>query len=252
VAYHLPDEMRIEVDGPVRILRLNRPEVLNACNLPMHEALANVWGELEADPDARAIVLTGNGRAFSAGGDLDWIREDARDDDGSRASIARAGRIIREMLQCGLPVIAAVNGPAVGLGCSLTLFADLVLMAPDAFLSDPHVGGGLVAGDGGILWPFMTSMHLAKEFLFLGNRMSAEDAVRAGLANRVVPAETLLDEAITLARRLADMPPRALRDTKRALNSLMLAAWPSVEFGLAAEQASMRGAEHHQRLDTLR
>jgi enoyl-CoA hydratase len=252
VTYDLPAELRIEADGPVRILTLDRHESLNACDEAMHKALAEVWGRLNDDPEARAVVLTGAGKAFSSGGDLDWIRRDAADEDASRESLTRAERIVREMLECRLPIVAAVNGPAVGMGCSLTILADLVLMSADAFLADPHVGIGLVAGDGGVLWPFMTSMHVAKEFLFLGARLSAEDAVRVGLANRVVPAENLLAEATGLAHRLADMPPRALQDTKRALNSLILSAWPSVRLGIAAEQASMRSAEHRSSLEKLR
>jgi enoyl-CoA hydratase/carnithine racemase len=252
VGYDLPPELRVTVDGPVRLLTLNRPDALNACNERMHEALADVWGQINDDADARAVVLTGAGRAFSAGGDLDWIREDSRDDEGARRSTARAQRIIEEVLRCRVPVVAAVNGPAVGMGCSLTVLSDLVLMAPDAFLADPHVGVGLVAGDGGVVWPFLTGMHVAKEFLFLGTRMSANDAVRTGLANRVVPADDLVPEATRIAHQLAGMPARALEDTKRALNSLVFAHWPSVQFGVAAEQASMRSGEHRERLAQIR
>lgn len=248
MAYDLPDEVRVERDGPVRIVVLDRPDALNAVNLALHEALVHVWAQLDADPDARAVVLTGAGRAFSAGGDFGWIERISQDDESARVAITDAERLIRAMLDFRLPVVAAVNGPAVGLGCSLTVLSDLVLMAPDAYLSDPHVGVGLVAGDGGVLWPFLTGMHVAKEFLFLGRKLSAEEAVRIGLANRVVEADVLLDEALTLARRLAAMPARALQDTKRALNSLLLSAWPSVQFAAATEQVSMRSAEHHDRL----
>jgi hypothetical protein len=144
------------------------------------------------------------------------------------------------------PVIAAVNGPAVGLGCSMALLSDLVLMAEGAFLADPHLSVGLVPGDGGpMLLPLIVGPARAKEMLFLGERVPATEAVRLGLANRVVPGEQLLDEAMDLARRLAALPVRALRDTKRAVNLHLEHAMATVmEDALAAERDSMRSAEH--------
>lgn len=251
MGYDLPDEVTVRSDGPVRIVTLNRPDALNAVNEAMHTALVDVWGQLEADRDAGAVVLTGAGRAFCAGGDMGFIRATSEDPDRARASTDEAARLMRAMLEFPLPVVAAVNGPAVGLGCSLTVLADLVLISDDAHLADPHVPVGLVAGDGGLLLPFLSSMHLAKEFLFLGGRLSSEEAVRAGLANRRVPGDELAGEAIALAGRLAAMPAPALRDTKRALNSLMLAAWPTLAMGVTAERASMASPEHRAKVDDL-
>ena len=249
--YDLPDEVRVERAGAVRIVTLNRGERLNAVNEAMHDGLVDVWGQLDADPHARAVVITGAGRAFSAGGDLGWIRQISEDDSAAELASSDAERLIRAMLTCRLPVVAAVNGPAVGLGCSLTVMSDLVLMSSDAHLADPHVAIGLVAGDGGVLWPSLTGMHVAKEFLLLGRRLTADEAVRLGMANRVVPAEDLMAEALSLARRLADLPPQAVQDTKRTLNSLMLASWPSVQIGTATERGTMRSAEHRARLEAL-
>jgi enoyl-CoA hydratase len=242
----------IEADGPVRILTLDRPAALNAVDHELHEALADVWPQLDADTDARAVVITGSGRAFCAGGDLDWIRDAGRSDPGAASVMKTASRIIAGMLGTRLPVVAAVNGPAIGLGCTLTVLSDIVLVAPDAWFSDPHVDIGLAAGDGGILWASLTGMHVVKEFLFLGGRLPSDDAVRAGLANRVVPAEELMGEAIALAHRLAALPITALQGTKRALNSMLLASWASLENSMAAEERSMRSPEHHARLEELR
>ena len=244
--------LRVEADGPVRILTLDRPDALNAVDHELHEALADVWPRLDADTDARAVVLTGSGRAFCAGGDLDWIRDAGGSEEGAASVMKTAARIISGMLGTRLPLVAAVNGPAIGLGCTLTVLSDIVLAAPGAWFSDPHVDVGLAAGDGGVLWSSLTGMHVAKEFLFLGGRLPAEDAVRAGLANRVVPQEELLDESVALAHRLAALPIAALQGTKRALNSMLLASWPSLENGIAAEEPSMRSAEHHARLEELR
>ena len=145
--------------------------------------------------------------------------------------------LVDHILGCHLPVIAAVNGPAVGLGCSLAVSADIVLMADNAYLADTHVSIGLVAGDGGVVtWPFMISMLKAKEYLFTGDRIPAETAVEIGLANRVVPADSLMSEALLLAHRLAGEPAQALQETKRALNlHLQEAALRVLPYALSAE-----------------
>jgi enoyl-CoA hydratase len=142
--------------------------------------------------------------------------------------------------------VAAVNGPAVGLGCSLALLSDMVLMAEGAYLADPHVQVGLAAGDGGALvLPLIVGLPRAKELLFLGERVSAEEALRLGIANRVVPGDKLLDEAMEVAGRLAALPAQALRDTKRAVNLHLEQAMAAVlDAALDAERESMKSAEH--------
>jgi enoyl-CoA hydratase len=157
------------------------------------------------------------------------------------------------MIRFPLPVIAAVNGPAVGLGCSLALSCDLVLLSDQAHLADPHLAIGLVPGDGGVaLWPLFTSMLRVKEFLFTGDRIGPEQAVALGLANRVVPAADLMAEALKLAQRLARLPARALRDTKRALNAhIERAVTGPLEIALQTELASMASPEHAERVRKL-
>lgn len=237
MSYQLPDELALSGDGPVRTLTINRPGRRNATNQPLHEALANVWGLLLEDPAVRVVVLTGAGKAFSAGGDLGFVGSMADDAEFRYRVMHEARRIVTEMMAFPLPVVAAVNGPAVGLGCSLAVLSDIVLMADDAFMADPHVTIGLVAADGGALcWPLMTSLLKAKEYLFTGDRIPAATAVELGLANRVVPGDRLLDEAHALAERLAAQPQQALRDTKRALNLHLAAAVNNVlDFAFSAE-----------------
>jgi enoyl-CoA hydratase len=239
-------ELVVSADGPVRLVELNRPEQLNAASEALHTALASVWDRLAADDGVRAVVLTGRGRAFSAGGDFRVMTRVQTDAAFREQNIAEARKIITGMVRCPVPVIAAVNGPAVGLGCSLALLSDLVLMSERAYLADPHVQVGLAAGDGGALvLPLIAGPARAKELLFLGDRVSAPDAVRLGLANRVVPGERLLDEAMELARRLAALPAAALRGTKRAVNLHLEHAMTAVmEAGLAAERDSMGCPEH--------
>jgi enoyl-CoA hydratase len=232
--------LTVEKDGFVRIVTLNKPDSLNAMSDDLHNALASVWQELSGDWDARAVVLTGAGRAFSAGGDVNGFLETARNPDHRRSGFREAGRMVSEMLRFHLPIVAAVNGPAVGLGASVAVMADIVYMAESAFMSDPHVAMGLVAGDGGaVTWPAMMSILKAKEYLFTGDRILAADALELGLANRVLPDEELMPAAIAYAQRLAELPPQALQDTKRAINLHLTAAASRVmPYALAAEELS--------------
>jgi len=236
--YDLPPELVVTGSGPIRLIELNRPQQLNAASEDLHTALAGVWDHIAADGDARAVVLTGRGRAFSAGGDFHVMTRVQRDEAFREQNIAEARGIITGMVRCPVPVIAAVNGPAVGLGCSLALLSDMVLMAEGAYLADPHVRVGLAAGDGGAL-------VRAKELLFLGERVGAEEAARLGIVNRVVPGDKLLDEAMELAGRLAALPAQALRDTKYAANLHLEQAMAAVlDAALDAERQSMKSAEH--------
>jgi enoyl-CoA hydratase/carnithine racemase len=240
VTFTPPKELLIESDGPVRILTMNNPDMLNAFIDPLHDAMVDVWQHLATDPAVRAVVLTGAGRAFSAGGNIPGFVRDYEDAEHRRASLRGARRLVDRMLEFHLPVVAAVNGPAVGLGCSVAALCDIVLIADTAFMADTHVNVGLVAGDGGAMsWPLMMSILKAKEYLFTGEKIPAEQAVAIGLANRVVPADKLLEEAKTLAHKLAEKPAQALQDTKRAVNlHLQQVAQTVLPFALSAESES--------------
>ena len=214
---HVSELVRLESDGPVRIITLNRPEARNAFNDPLKLEFIDVLRRRARDAAARAIVLTGAGDAFSGGGDISnfanryefenrfyWMRE------------ARA--LTDEILRCHLPIVAALNGPAVDLGCSVAIMSDIVLIADTAFMADPQVGVGFVAADGGaVLWPLLMSYLKAKEYLLLGERIPAEKAVELGLANRVVPQAGVHAEAMKLAHRPADLPWQTVQETKRAI-----------------------------------
>jgi enoyl-CoA hydratase/carnithine racemase len=244
--YDLPDVLTVEADGPVRIVRLARPEQLNAINDELHLGLTRLFPQLSADTDARVAVITGEGRAFSAGGDFDLLDRMAED---------RALRrdVVINMIRCRVPVVAAVNGPAVGLGCSVIALSDVVYMAESAYLSDPHVTVGLVAADGGPLtWPLHTSLLLAKEYAFTGDRISAARAAEIGLANHVCPDDEVLDQAIACAHRIAKLPRRAVEDTKRILNlHLERAVLATLDFALTAEDRSFTSSELRANLDRL-
>jgi len=160
-------------------------------------------------------------------------------------TMLEARAIVRGIVRLPMPVIAAVNGPAVGLGCSLAVLSDLVLLSDKSFLADPHLRMGLVTGDGGMAWPALTGLLRAKEYLFLGQKIMPDKAVEFGLASRVVAADDLMAEAMSLASRLAKVPPTALRDTKLGLNSYLEAQLEhGFEIAFRGEEASMGSPEH--------
>jgi enoyl-CoA hydratase len=237
----------IKARGPVRVVTMNRPSALNANSPELHAALVGVWRHLASDPGAGSAVLTGAGRAFSAGGDMNDFVDLWTDRARRRHELDEARQIVLEMLDFPLPLVAAVNGPAVGLGCSLATNCDLIVLADDAYLCDPHVSIGLTAGDGGAAtWPLLMSMPRAKEYLLTGDRIQADTALSFGMANRVVPRDEVVETAVTLADRLAGQPPQAVRSTKRALNIHIRRAVEGVlDYALEAEFHSFDTDEHH-------
>jgi enoyl-CoA hydratase len=251
--YDLPDELTVTSDGPIRLVTLNRPEQLNATNHALHAGLAALFPQLDADADARVAVLTGAGRAFSAGGDFNYLDELARDEGLRNTTLMHGRQIVTGMVRCRLPIIAAVNGPAVGLGCSLVALSDIVFMAQSAHLADPHVVLGLVAADGGpVVWPLLTSLQLAKEYALTGDRIPADRAAAIGLVNHVCPDDEVLEQAMACAERLASLPQGAVEDTKRVLNIQMERAVLSVlDFALSAENKSFTTPELRANVDRM-
>ncbi|XHM67934.1 enoyl-CoA hydratase/isomerase family protein [Streptomyces nigra] len=223
-------------DGVCRIT-LDRPESLNALTPGMRDRLVALLDAASADPETRAVVLTGTGRAFCAGADL---RDGAAGGERRTGDVARtlrlgAQRLIAAVLDCEKPVIAAVNGTAAGLGAHLALACDLVLAAESARFIEVFVRRGLVPdGGGAYLLPRLVGPHRAKELMFLGDALGAADAERLGLVNRVVPDAELEDAALGWAVRLAVGPTRALALTKQLVN----ASWDSDRAGAFAAEAA--------------
>ncbi len=254
ISYDLPDELTVMEEGDIRIVTLNRPDQLNATNHALHAGLAGLFPQLDADPEARVVVLTGAGRAFSAGGDFDYLDQLTRDDVLREITMAHGRQIVTGMVGCRLPIVAAVNGPAVGLGCSLVALSDIVYMAESAHLADPHVVLGLVAADGGpVVWPLLTSLQLAKEYALTGDRIPAQRAADIGLVNHVCPDDEVFDQAMACAKKIARLPKGAVQDTKRVINiQLERSVLAALDFALSAENRSFTTPELRANLDRMR
>jgi enoyl-CoA hydratase len=251
--YDLPEELLVRAEGPIRVITLNRPDNLNATNHVLHSGLAALFPQLDDDDEARVAVLTGAGRAFSAGGDFSYIDQLSRDPALRHLSLTHGRQIVTGMVRCRVPIVAAVNGPAVGLGCSLVALSDIVFMAESAHLADPHVMVGLVAADGGpVVWPLLTSLQLAKEYALTGERIPAKRAAEIGLVNHVCPDSEVLDQAMACAQRIARLPKGAVEDTKRVVNiQLERAVLAALDFALTAEDRSFTTPELRANLDRL-
>jgi len=222
------NHLLVEKKGTVLTVTLNRPEVLNAVNKEMDDQLRDCFRMISQDNEVNAIVLTGAGRAFCAGGDIKAIQSGGWDGEMSGTvrlqNTVRSGfDMIKAMLEVEQPMIAAVNGDAVGLGATLALVCDIAIASDTARIGDTHISVGAVAGDGGaVIWPLLVSLNRAKEFLLTGDLMNANDAERIGLYNKVVSVEKLQQTAFELAERLANGPSVAIRWTKKALNQRLV------------------------------
>jgi enoyl-CoA hydratase len=239
-------------DGAVALVRLARPQVANALDGELSDALLAAVRLARDSGDVRAMVLTGTGPTFSGGGDVATIRA-MRDDPDVRASVLGThAELFWEMTRLPFPSVAAVNGAAVGAAVTVALLCDLVVMADDAFLSDPRVSLGLLDGAGGLLlWPLLTSLSATRQYLLLGDRLTAAEAHRLGLANRVVAGADVLAEAMGLAQRLARLPAPAVREIRRLLNTPVEQAAAALADGAKTEYDLFDTAEHHALVERL-
>ena len=212
-----------EQRGPVHILTLHRPDKLNAADLELQRRLLERWQALQHDDGTRVAILTGAGRGFCAGGDVEILRQ-FDSNEGLRAELGHIHReTLRAMLTLPMPIIAAVHGPAVGFGAELAALCDFVVMGSDAYLSDPHVQQGLPPSPGcQLVWPHLTSRAVAKELLMTGRRVHAHDALRLGLVNRVAPPGEELAVALELATELSALPLSSVVAAKAAFNGPLL------------------------------
>jgi enoyl-CoA hydratase len=241
----------VEQANKVATVTLNRPERLNAVDPTMHNELEEFFGAINGDEDVNAIVLTGAGRAFCAGGDMRGAANTDPEENyrGAPVTFGRGPRrLILNMLEIEVPVIAAVNGDAIGLGATLALLCDVIIASETARIADTHVKMGLVAGDGGALvWPLLVGVHRAKEYLMTGDFVPAPEAERIGLINHVVPPDETLPKAQEMAERLANGPTWAIRWTKASVNKTLRDRFNLIlDTSLAYEAITSRTEDHRE------
>ena len=236
--------------GHVLKITIDRPgNELNAVDDRLHHELTLLMSALKEEREARCIVLTGSGPAFSAGGDYDWFP--ALQEPGRLESLRQeAKNLIWDMLDIQIPIVAAVNGHAMGLGASIALLCDIIFVAESARIGDPHVSVGIVAGDGGtVIWPLAVGPALAKQYLLTGDPIDAAEAHRIGLVNFVAPDDQCVDQAIEYATRIAAKAPMAVQYTKVAVNKLLKdAANTAFDVATALEIVTFNSADHAEAL----
>jgi enoyl-CoA hydratase len=247
---HLVFERR---DHGVLRITLNRPEVLNATDEVLHGELSRVWRDVDADPEARAVVVDGAGRGFSAGGDLDMVERMTTDPVLRARVMGEARDLVYNLIDCSTPIVSAVHGPAVGAGLVVALLADISIVAEDAKIIDGHTRLGVAAGDhAAIVWPLLCGMAKAKYYLMLCEPVSGEEAERIGLVSLAVDDNDLLPKTFEVARKLAQGSQTAIRWTKYALNNWLRSAGPTFDTSLALEFMGFAGPDVREGVASLR
>ncbi|RBY92982.1 enoyl-CoA hydratase/isomerase family protein [Blastococcus sp. TF02A-30] len=248
------EQIDVSYEGDVVIVSLNRPERLNAIAPETSDQLRRTLLALDDDEDSRVAVLTGTGRGFCSGGDVTSMSARHKVGVAPKKVYSQGRHLINAFMSVEKPIIAMVNGPAAGLGATLALYCDVVVMADEASIGDRHVNVGLVAGDGGaVMWPLLVGPLRAKELMLTGRMLSGREAADMGLVNRSVPLARLREETLDLARAIAALPPYAVRATKTSVNRYV--AWMTnhvLETSLAWEKISMMSEDHQEALAARR
>ncbi len=241
-------------DGRKLTITFNRPDDLNAVNLAMHDELVDAMWFAQGDPGSDLLVITGAGRAFSAGGDLDHLKRNAETPRLFDHEARMAKRIVYTMLDIDKPIVCRMNGHAVGLGATIALLCDVIFAWEKAKIGDPHVGLGLVAGDGGaVLWAQRIGLARAKEYLFTGDLLTAAKAAEIGLINHCLPLEELDSAVDAFCEKLLASSMQAIRMTKLLTNlELKRIAHAVMETGIALESLSVRHPDHLEGVMALR
>ncbi len=255
VDYTRYEFIKAERNDNILTLTLNRPAQYNSIHHELHEELADIFVDAGKDDATDVIVLTGSGKAFCGGGDLRAMKahSDAHGAPGHYLSHVSAKRIVYSLLDLEKPVIAKVNGAAMGLGATLALFCDIIYMADHAVIGDPHVKAGVVSGDGGaVIWPQLIGYARAKEYLMTGDAIKAPEAFRMGLVNHVLPADQLDAAVQAMAERLANGPRDAIRWSKVSANiGLSQLAHSILDASMAYETITLRSPTHKEAIDAF-
>jgi enoyl-CoA hydratase len=223
-------------DDGILLITINRPDVLNATNARLHWELSRVWKDIDEDSETNVAIITGKGRAFSAGGDLDMIDAMKGNHAALWQTMREAGDIVYNIINCEKVVISAINGVAVGAGLAVAFMADITIASENMRITDGHLRLGVGAGDHAvILWPLLCGMAKAKYYLLTADFIDGKEAERIGLVSLCVPPDKLMDKAFEVARKIARGPQQAARLTKRALNNWLKTFGPHFDASLAFE-----------------
>jgi enoyl-CoA hydratase len=250
-----PIYQSLKLDWPAdRVLRvtLSRGR-MNAMDFDLHHDLGHIWSLIDRDVDVNSVIVTGEGRAFSAGGDFEMIENILADHDFRCKMWKDARHMVDGMLQCSKPIVSAINGAAAGGGLAVALLADVSVASETAKLVDGHTVLGVAADDHAVaIWPLLCSMAKAKYYLMTSEPITGREAERIGLVSFCVPDEQVMDRALEIAVRLAKGPPAAVRWTKHSLNQWVRAAWPAFEASLAFGILGFTSPEAREGLDALK
>jgi enoyl-CoA hydratase len=241
---------RLKFDRPAaRVLRVTfaSPLKLGAMDAQMHAEIADVWKDIAKDDATGAVLLTGDGQTFSAGGDKNHELRVLSDFNSRMKSMREARDLVHNMIDCPQPIVSAARGWAVGAGLACLILSDISIMSQDAKLTDGHVNIGVAAGDHAtIIWPLLCGMARAKYYLLTGERMTGAEAARIGLITMALPDEQVADRALAIASRLASGAPAATRWTKQTLNHWLRQAGPIFDASLGLEFIGFSGPEGHE------
>ena len=254
MAYDNYERLRFDRRDPgVLLITIDRPERLNATDERLHSELSRVWRDVARDSEAAAVVITGAGKAFSAGGDFEMLQRMSGDYRRVAAMAGEAAELVLSMIDCETPIVSAINGTAVGAGLAVALMADVSVIGQDVRLADGHIRLGVGAGDHAVLlWPLLCGMAKAKYYLLTADFLDGREAERIGLVSRCVPDERVLDEALEIAGKIARGPRQAARWTKRTLNHWLRTAIPAFDASIAYEMLSFMGDDVREGASALK
>jgi len=240
-------------DHGVLLITIDRPEKYNATDEQMHTELSRVWTDVSADDATRVAVITGAGKAFSAGGDLAMVERIAGDYDRVQHMLKEMSDLVYNIINCEKPIVSAINGVAVGAGTVAALLADVAIVAEDARIGDGHVKLGVAAGDhAAIIWPLLAGMAKARYYLLTGEMITGAEAERLGMVAKALPRDQVLDEALRVADVLATGAQQAIRLTKRSLNNWLRQAGPTFDQSAAYEMLTFMGPDVVEGVAALR
>jgi enoyl-CoA hydratase len=239
-------------DNGVMLLTIVGRDAVNSLDAEQHRALAGIWRDLAADQGVRVIVVTGQGRAFCAGGNMEMERGLAGNYEAAVSIMTEARELVTNIVECDKPIVSAINGAAAGAGLAVALLADISIVGEDVVLTDGHTRIGLVAGDHAtLIWPLLCGMARAKYYLLTCERIDGATAERVGLVSKAVPRADVLSQALAVADRLGSGPQHALRWTKRSLNHWLRSAGPAFEASAALELVSLLGPDFAEGIEAF-